>query len=365
MATRARLSLFPLAAAFVAVVVAFVASTLYSQYTASAIHDEAMVIALDDAPSIEHLALARASILRLPRLVADHIAAVQSGQAPPRTPIALEWDTVNRELELFLALPTYPEESAGARDIRRTLAIVDGAIPRALGAADAGDWLTAEKILDEEIEPFADRSTATIQSVILVDAGHVERTAAHVEKLRRRAKQVAYTLDAISVLLSIGVAVGALRFVRQYSSIVEERKTWLERRSEELEQFAGRVAHDVRAPLAPIALALGFAARDVNCSERTKTAIDRGLASLGRLRVLIEDLLTFARAGAAPEPGARASVSEVVADVIAENEQEAAQSGVELAVVPFAPCSVPCTRGVFSSILSNLVGNAIKYIGEG
>jgi signal transduction histidine kinase len=80
---------------------------------------------------------------------------------------------------------------------------------------------------------------------------------------------------------------------------------------------------------------------------------------------IIDGLLEFARAGANPAPNARADLKEILDEVIAEVQPTADLGGVELRAEPFPPTAVACTAGALTSVLSNLLGNAVKYVGEG
>jgi signal transduction histidine kinase len=91
-------------------------------------------------------------------------------------------------------------------------------------------------------------------------------------------------------------------------------------------------------------------------------AVDR---QLERMSQVIEALLEFARAGAAPAPGARANLGEVLDAVVAGVRPRLETIQVELTVGPVPPLEMACSAGALSSVLSNLVGNAAKFVVEG
>ena len=162
----------------------------------------------------------------------------------------------------------------------------------------------------------------------------------------------------------------------------QERMTKL--RSEELEGFAGRVAHDLLNPIAAADLSLAAAERidPERPGERRTALLSRSRRSLERARQLIDDLLSFAQAGARPERGAVARVDEVVDGVVEELRPPATARAIELTVVKTplpldargakaAPppqqgseLVVRCASGVLASLLSNLLRNAIKHMGD-
>jgi signal transduction histidine kinase len=91
----------------------------------------------------------------------------------------------------------------------------------------------------------------------------------------------------------------------------------------------------------------------------------RGQAGLRRARTIADAMLSFARAGARPEPGARADLAEIVQAIVDEVEPDARARGVTLQVELAAPGAVACDPGMLGSLVSNLVRNAVKYVGTG
>jgi signal transduction histidine kinase len=73
-------------------------------------------------------------------------------------------------------------------------------------------------------------------------------------------------------------------------------------------------------------------------------------------------LLQFARSAAAPDSNAHASVASVISGVAQDLEPQAAAARVRIEVSETPACSVACAPGVLSSIVMNLVSNAIKYM---
>ena len=136
------------------------------------------------------------------------------------------------------------------------------------------------------------------------------------------------------------------------------------RRSEELEGFAGRVAHDLLNPISAAEMSLAAAERGAAGNDRMLALAARGKRSLNRARALVDDLFAFAQAGARPLPGMTTSVAEVVEGVIEELRAPALERNITINVTPLvAPVAVRCANGVLASLLSNLVRNAIKHMG--
>ena len=161
------------------------------------------------------------------------------------------------------------------------------------------------------------------------------------------------------MLLTILAAFLVTRFMRRYTRLMEQR-------ADELELFAGRVAHDVLSPLGAASLALSYLTEKGGIQDpRARRMLALGQRGIERTRLIADDLLEFASAGARPDPAARADVRTVVAAVIDEARQMAEERQVALAIETVDAGSVCCTLGILSSLVSNLVRNGVKYVGEG
>src|SRR5262249_33178839 len=85
--------------------------------------------------------------------------------------------------------------------------------------------------------------------------------AGPIERWRRHSAAVSYGLHGAAAALALLALFGAVRISRAHNRLiaeraaaVEERNRLMERRAEELEMFAARVAHDLKNPLGAIAL---------------------------------------------------------------------------------------------------------------
>jgi signal transduction histidine kinase len=85
---------------------------------------------------------------------------------------------------------------------------------------------------------------------------------------------------------------------------------------------------------------------------------------LARARIICDALLDFARAGANPIVGMRADVAEIVRAIVEEVEPDAKHRGITLVVELVQPGAVACAPGILTSLVSNLVRNAVKYVGD-
>jgi signal transduction histidine kinase len=138
----------------------------------------------------------------------------------------------------------------------------------------------------------------------------------------------------------------------------------LSRRADELEQFAGRVAHDIRNPLGGLRFALANIKRNAT-NEKVLLSVERGERSIARATNLLDGLLGFAQAGARPSRNAACRVADVVDGVFEDQQPAAADAGVELKKEIEPDIAVACEPAILAVVLANLVKNAVRYIGDG
>jgi signal transduction histidine kinase len=126
--------------------------------------------------------------------------------------------------------------------------------------------------------------------------------------------------------------------------------------------FASRVAHDLLSPLSATAMALALVQQRAGGVPGVHPAVARGLSSLMRVRQTVDGLLQFARAGAQRPEGATARVVDVVRSALEGAAAEAEERGIALVAPEPAPCEVACSEGVLTSLVTNLVVNAIRHM---
>jgi signal transduction histidine kinase len=173
-------------------------------------------------------------------------------------------------------------------------------------------------------------------------------------------------LDAASVGLTVLVAWFAMRALRSHIALLRQHNQLLTARADELEIFAGRVAHDIRNPISTATLSLARLQRLVANDAKLAQSARRGLSSLERASRILDGLLAFARGGARPEPGAVSEVASVVPMLLDDLRPVATDARIQLDYEPPpGSCAVACDTSILEVLLSNLVRNAIKYMGDG
>ncbi|HEX6835921.1 MAG TPA: HAMP domain-containing sensor histidine kinase, partial [Polyangia bacterium] len=341
--------------AFGLAVLSFVGSTLYSQTISADVDDAALSISGNAMVSIEHLTDTR-GVLR--QLDVDMVRYDRSRSDTDHAAVSADRVRLDESFERYLAEPdTYPGEQALWGDMHRALSLVDQAVESAL------DEVAAGRPAGNHVTAAINVAAEAIRRAVDFNADRARELAMRIQQEHERAHRVALLLDLLSTLLTAVAGFLAVRALQHHHRIVDERNRLVARRAEELEQFAGRVAHDILGPLSATRLAVSHATGQLQ-DPALKRTLERGQRGVDRVATIVDGLLRFARAGARPEPGVVSSVAPVVQSVVAELEPLARDAGITLAAAEVPPCAIYGHAGVLSSVVENLTRNAIKYMGE-
>jgi PAS domain S-box-containing protein len=138
---------------------------------------------------------------------------------------------------------------------------------------------------------------------------------------------------------------------------LEQRNADLERSNEDLERFAYAAAHDLKAPLARIEMALGALPGGGETADELLGVARRGAT---RMRQLIEDLLTYAAVGAGPRVSTPVDLDALLTEVLSDLAPaiEAAGVRIERSALP----TLPGERPLLGQLLQNLVSNSVKFV---
>jgi PAS domain S-box-containing protein len=138
---------------------------------------------------------------------------------------------------------------------------------------------------------------------------------------------------------------------------LEHRNDELERSNEELERFAYAAAHDLKAPLARIEMALAATPRPKGDEGMLLDVARRGAA---RMRQLIEDLLVFSAVGRSGGAAEAVDLEDLLTQVLADLGATIEATGAEVQRDPLP--TAWGHRSLLGQVLQNLVGNALKFV---
>jgi signal transduction histidine kinase len=343
-----------LVVAFALTVICFVTGTAVAEHRARGIETAAQSIASVAVPAIDHLARARSELRHMEVLLDDF---ADGGERETPATLLEARQTFEREYAAYLALPTYHGEPALWNRIAARISEMNASVDEVIRSAEAGKDTSAE--LATRTKPAIDRVDAGLLDAVALNARSAADLSAEIASIKRAARSWGIALDALSLLFSAVAAVLVIRVVTRFVRAMDARAS-------DLELFAGRVAHDIRSPLQSVALALDVTReRHPELDPKTTSMLERGVRTLQRVGQLVDGLLVFAKAGRQPADDSRANVADVVVDVVDQMRPAADEKDIELHVDAQGSPAVACSPGVLVSIVANLVGNAIKYMGAG
>jgi hypothetical protein len=241
--------------AFGVVAAAFMAATAVAEWSDVGIRSAAQQIARGTSPSVEHLSLLRADLRRITLLGdGDLDAALEGGPPFERKRIDTALTALEHDWNSYRALPSFPQEAELVPAAEQAQADLATAIARLEQIERDPDRVQVRAVLKNELQPAANRLDAAVLRLIDFNAAKGGELGRAIGKLGRQSVVNAIVLDAICVLLTFIAGSLAWRLVRRTTALLEQR-------ADELEAFAGRVAHDVVGPLSAANLALDLLAR--------------------------------------------------------------------------------------------------------
>jgi signal transduction histidine kinase len=353
---NARRSRLGLAAAAAVVAGCFGASLVLAGVALGRIHQEARVAAANAQPSTERLSQARVHLRELDGAMDAALLRTMRGQRADGAQVAAPRRALEGELDAYQRLPQYPGETARYEDVTRSLKALDDASATLLSVMAAGDLARAHELENGEWRSSSDRLDQSLQRLLLFNGARLRDHLAYLERSTRR------TVGGLLLggLLSVIVTLLAVRLTIK---TVRERERILEARADEWEAFSARVAHGLMSPLQAVAFTVNLASERCHDEQVAKVSA-RGQSALGRMRATVDALFDFARAGGRPAATDRAKVRDVVSALLEELAPLAAEERVELTAGSLPDGEVACSPGTLYVVLSNLVQNAIKHMGE-
>lgn len=257
------------------------------------------------------------------------------------------------------------------------------ALARVASYYEGQEALAALKILDERGEEWASyrRVGASAKGLDVVSPVTVPGAAPGTPPIGRVAvlmdpggirTALAWQIGTILVfngLFAAAILLGGLFVIRRLTGGMRElarqaaRAEELGRSNRELEEFAYIASHDLQAPLRRIAGFAQLLARrykgklDADADE----FVDRITAGTARMQGLIQDLLTYSRAGSKQLQPVPTDLEALLAGVVSDLEAPLKEAGGRITSGPLPSMTVDA--GQAARLLQNLIGNAIKFRG--
>lgn len=354
------------------VVVTFLIATIAAEHHASNITVRVGDIAGNAMPSVQLLSRARGAVMKI-ILDMDEIDAHPERATALVPEIRSGEEEIRASVAAYVALPFFPREQTLARPLGTAVPAFVQAVRPLLDRATSGDG-TAKPSIGDAVRTARERALdldAAFGRLVEFDASQGQRLGLQILEARSGARALLIIFDCVGVGLAILATFLAGRALQrtlaglnQSRAHAERRASEFERRTQELDQFSGRVAHDLLGPMSIATLALDTARRTHPDDAKVVRLAARGLTALERVRAMVDALLRFARAGARPEPGARTEICALVSDLVDGLTAEAEAACAQIELEPLPRVEVRCSPGVLMSILGNLARNALKHMGS-
>jgi signal transduction histidine kinase len=136
----------------------------------------------------------------------------------------------------------------------------------------------------------------------------------------------------------------------------------IQNRNKELDDFTYVVSHDLKEPLISIEGYSKILLKDYKdrVDDEGREYLGTVVQSSGRMKSLIDDLLTLSRLGRTAEAIQTVSVAETVNEIVRDLQFTLNEKGVRLTVPPALP-DVQYNRTQLGMVFRNLIANAMKF----
>jgi signal transduction histidine kinase len=352
-------SLLFLAVAFGAIL--FTASTLFNELRARTIDSDIEASTTNGLPSTELLNGMAVDAEAADRAALEYRARPEPARLHERISSAQEG--LADKLRSFLALPAYPGERILKSDLAEKVHGFQASANAFLASVDAGDGEGTRLAASREMQSWAARLSKSSHRLISVNNDQLTASAERISGARATSVRDGLFLDGIAMLFALGTGAMVVRMIRRYDLLNREHTELMERRTVELEQFGERLVHDLRNPLAAVSMCIDRIKETVGVGSpaRVEEIATRADRSLKRALLLMNGIFAFARSAGKLEPGARADVGATVRSIVDELSISKDAERALMIVEPFPELFVACDVGTLTSVLENLLQNALKY----
>ena len=345
------------------VVLSFLIATIVTRHLEGAIGGRANDLVANAMPSVRLLTNVLGDLDRIDYDTDQYAGATAEAQPALLERVRADRRDIDALVASYAQLPSFPGEPTLSVPMQVQLHDLDEHIDGMVSNSDA----TAITDLHRKLETLQQ----SLRGIVEFDAGQGQRLGLEIERIRGQTNGLVEILDGSSVGLAVVAAFLAVRQLRRSGRAIEVARTAAEQREAELAsraevlgQFAGSVAHDILSPLSTALLSLEIVRPACEADPSLQRASNRGIAAIHRAHRLVDGLLSFSRAGGHPEPGASTEIAPVIADLCDELSVQAKQQRITLEVAAVPKATVACSSGVLTSLVSNLVRNSLRYMGD-
>jgi signal transduction histidine kinase len=278
------------------------------------------------------------------------------------------FDLLGKDRDAFFGMLERLSRAPGDRgqtlaEVRQAATIYDRALESVIALRRRGEPdEVVVRAFAETIRPRRDELDTALGRLIDTEEGHLKSLDRSTERAAARLATAGAAVATGSLLVAVALALLLARAFRSLGRKQQELEGALERArkaNDDLDAFAGRIAHDLRTPLSPILLTADRLRRHPD--EQVVRASERITRCLGAATRLLDDLLAFSRLGRREESSA-AAAADLVRATLDDFAEQIAAAGVAVETALDDEAIVACSAPLFRQVVSNLVGNAIKFL---
>jgi signal transduction histidine kinase len=257
----------------------------------------------------------------------------------------------------FDSLPLLPDERGPWQELRALRADIKPRLAHVLTLSRANEDEAARRELVAMDDTFT-RATNDLRALSDLNEHNAKDAVPRVGALERSSELYLSLLATAGVALATMAGLGVTRILQERERSTRLYAERLEASNKDLDAFAGRVAHDLRAPLTTATLTTnGLSRCSPELEQQKKLEVLK--RSFVRMDGIIQDLLALARITADQPPALcdPAAATEQLRDELASR----ADLGKVSLTIDVQAATVQCSEGLFRQVIWNLADNAIKY----
>lgn len=257
----------------------------------------------------------------------------------------------------FGSLPLLPDERGPWQDLDTALADIRPRLASVLALSRANEDDAAKRELVALEGEFV-RADGDLGALSDLNEHNAKDTVPHVGALEQSSELYLALLASVGSVLAITVGLVVASSQQTRERLMRLHAARLQASNDELDAFAARVAHDLRAPLMTASLTATSLSRRA-CDAEQQQKLDGLKRSFGRMDAIIQDLLALSRI-LGDEPRALCDPATATEQLRDELTSRADQSSVSL-TIDVEAAKVHCSEGLFRQVMWNLADNAMKY----
>lgn len=175
---------------------------------------------------------------------------------------------------------------------------------------------------------------------------------------------VVAALAAAAVSFARSAQARAVKLADQMTADLQASQTELARSNEELERFAFLASHDLQQPLRTVNgfLQLLELRHGDELKGRAREYVEYALRGTRQMSTLIDDLLTYSRAGRNDRAPENVSLDQVWDAAVEQLQAIIEESGATVTRGDLP--TISADRGQMTQVFANLIGNGVKYRGD-